>query len=199
MLHRAAQSSGDTFVLTHGAGGNADGRLLVDLADAFTASGTTVLRCDLPFRQARPTGPPSRSSGPIDRAGLAHAVDALKALGGARVFVGGQSYGGRQASMLVAEQPDLAAGLLLLSYPLHAPATPTKLRIEHLPKIHVPTVFVHGSSDPFGTTEEIESARRLISAPTTLIVAAGGHDLGYRKRNADLITQIVGACAAAWR
>src|SRR5262249_58594631 len=94
-LHPSPPSA--ALVLTPGPGGTADARLLVDLAVAFAESGMTVLRCDLPFRQARRTGPPSRSSAPMDRAGLAHAVAAVKALGVERVFLGGQSYGGGPA------------------------------------------------------------------------------------------------------
>jgi len=186
------------LVLTHGAGGNANGRLLVDLANSFATTGVTVLRCDLPFRQARSTGPPSRSSAPIDRAGLAHAVTAMNALGVERVFLGGQSYGGRQASMLAAEEPKLVAGLLLLSYPLHPPGRVKDLRTAHFPVLRARVVFVQGTSDPFGSVEEIEAARRLIPGGTTLILTEGGHDLGYRKPNRELVERIVGACASWW-
>ncbi len=158
----------------------------------------TVLRCDLPFRQERSTGPPSRSSASLDRAGLAHAVAAIKALGVERVFLGGQSYGGRQASMLAAEEPDLVAGLLLLSYPLHPPGRAKDLRTAHFPAIRVPAVFVQGTSDPFGSVEEIEAARQLIPGGTTLVLTGDGHDLGYRKPNRELVERIVEACAP-WR
>ncbi|OLB93525.1 MAG: alpha/beta hydrolase [Candidatus Rokubacteria bacterium 13_1_40CM_68_15] len=194
-LHRPSSPSSDGLVLTHGGGGNASAPLLVDLAVALAASGMTVLRCDLPFRQARRTGPPSRSSASVDRAGLAHAVSAVRALGVERVLLGGQSYGGRQASMLAAEEPTLVTALLLLSYPLHPPGRPAELRTAHFPKLRGRVVFIHGTSDPFGSTEEIEAARTLISGPTTLIVTDGGHDLGYRRSRHELIGRIVGACA----
>lgn len=168
-LHRAARG-GDGLVLTHGAGSDARAPLLDALARAFVADGVTVLRCDLPFRQARPSGPPPRPAAERDRQGLAAAVRALSGCGVRRCFIGGHSYGGRQASMLLAETPDLADGLLLLSYPLHAPATPQRLRTEHLPALRVPTLFVHGDRDPFGTPDEIEAARALIPAPSALLV-----------------------------
>jgi hypothetical protein len=95
-----------------------------------------------------------------------------------KVFLGGQSYGGRQATMLTAEDRDVADGLVLLSYPLHAPKTPDKKRIEHLPRLHVPALFVHGTRDPFGTPEEMEAARTMIPAETRLVLADGaGHAL----------------------
>src|SRR5207247_6394724 len=154
----------------------------------------TVLRCDLPFRQARRTGPPSRSDAPVDRAGLAHAVAALRALGVERVFLGGQSYGGRQASMLAAEEPTLVTGLLLLSYPLHPPGRPGDLRTAHLPKLRGRIVFIHGTTDPFGSPEEIEAARALITAPTTLILTDGGHDLRSEEHTSELQSRVDLVC-----
>ena len=167
-LHHAADG-GDAIVLTHGAGSDARTPLLSALARAFVADGVSVLRCDLPFRQARPSGPPSPAGAERDRRGLSAALAAMNDRGARRCFIGGHSYGGRQASMLLAESPALAAGLLLLSYPLHPPATPQRLRTEHLPRLRVPTLFVHGDRDPFGTLEEIDAARRLVPAATALL------------------------------
>jgi hypothetical protein len=181
-LHRPAKPSGHALVLTHGAGADRDWPLLVALAHSLADAGITVLRCDLPFRQQRRSGPP-RGDGAEDRAGLMRAVHVIRAAGMSRVFLGGQSYGGRQASMLLADEPGLADGLLLLSYPLHAPARPDQLRTKHLPNIHVPALFVSGSKDPFGSPEEMKSAIRLIPAHTSFqLVEGGGHDLGYGRR-----------------
>ena len=190
-LHRPAPSNGDGLVLTHGAGGNAQMLLLVALAEAFAGIGLTVLRCDLPFRQARSFGPPRPTGAGRDRAGLKNAVAVMRRLAPGRVFLGGQSYGGRQASMLLAEER-LADGLLLFSYPLHAPAKPDQPRIQHLPKLGVPTLFVHGTSDPFGSIEEIEAARKLIPARTELVVVEGaGHDLGFKGRKGGDLAPLV--------
>jgi len=150
------------------------------MAQAFAGSGFTVLRCDLPFRQLRHFGPPRPGDAARDRQGLRNAVPGMREIAKGRVFLGGQSYGGRQASMLLAEEK-LADGLLLLSYSLHPPGHPEKLRIEHLPKLQVPTLFVHGARDPFGSIEEIESARKLVPAKTFLLPVEGaGHDLGFK-------------------
>src|ERR1700722_18689167 len=92
-LHRPDSPTEDGLVLTHGAGGNCQAALLVAAADAFCAAGLSVLRCDLPFRQRRPKGPPSPSGAAADRAGLRAAVEALRQLVSKRVFLGGQSYG----------------------------------------------------------------------------------------------------------
>jgi uncharacterized protein len=194
-LHRA-ESGKDTLVLTHGAGGNATAKLLVALADAFAANSINVLRCDLPFRQKRPHGPPSPATAKEDQAGLRRAIELMKAEFRGRVFVGGQSYGGRMASMLVASELKIADALLLLSYPLHPPGRPQQLRTAHLPDIKIPTLFVSGTKDPFGTIEELEAARKLVPAKTAMLPIEGaGHSLLTKKNE----TQLVSGIAESWQ
>lgn len=179
MLHRGGLPAGDdALVLAHGAGSNRDAPLLVALATALAARGLTVLRCDLPFRQARAQGPPGAGSAAGDRAGLERAVSAMRALVSGRVFLGGHSYGGRQSSMLAAEKPQLASGLLLLSYPLHPPRRPEAARTAHFDRLRSPALFVHGSRDPFGSLVALRDALRLIPGPTELVAVEGaGHAL----------------------
>jgi predicted alpha/beta-hydrolase family hydrolase len=177
-LHHAAPGR-DALVLTHGAGGDHESPLLRAVADAFVARGLTVLRCDLPFRQARRKGPPSPAGAARDRAGLARAVDVIRARCPGRVLLGGASYGGRQATLLVAERPGVADGLLLLAYPLHAPGRPDAPRDAHFPAIRTPALFVHGDRDPFATRAELEAARSRLGAPSAILPIDGiGHDLG---------------------
>jgi predicted alpha/beta-hydrolase family hydrolase len=193
-LHVAPRPAGDSLVLTHGAGGNCETPLLVALAQRFSNAGVHVLRCDLPFRQARPRGSPSRTSAARDQAGLRRAVELLRQRFGGRVFLGGQSYGGRQASMLAASDQTVCEGLLLLSYPLHPPGRATLLRTAHLPDLHTPALFVSGTRDDFGTPAELEAALALIPARTRLVQITGGtHSLLNKKNANELPTQIVGA------
>jgi uncharacterized protein len=174
--------TGEALVLTHGAGSSREAPLLVAVATAFAARGVRVLRCDLPYRQARPSGPPRPGDAARDREGLRAAVAFLRAQGAGRVFLGGHSYGGRQASLLAAEEPAVAGALLLLSYPLHPPERPTELRTAHFPVIRIPALFVHGTRDPFGSLDELRAALALVPAPTTLhVVERAGHDLGGRR------------------
>jgi hypothetical protein len=178
VLHRPDGKAERGMVLTHGAGGNRDTPLLIAAATEFCTLGIEVLRCDLPFRQRRPSGPPSPSSSAADREGLRLAVAAMRDLGARRIALGGQSYGGRQATMLAAEQPELVEALLLFSYPLHPPGKPERLRTEHFPRLSTPCVFVQGAADPFGTPAELRKAIALIPAATELIPVDGaGHDL----------------------
>ncbi len=193
-LHEPAQARGDGLVLTHGAGANCQSKLLIALADAFTDAGYLVLRCDLPFRQSRPHGPPFPAMAARDREGLRRAVDILRSKTSGRIFLAGHSYGGRQGSMLAAEQSQLIAGLLLLSYPLHPPRKSSQLRTAHFPQIKTPSLFVHGGRDPFGSHVEMEAALSLIPAKTMLLEIEGaGHELPGKKTEENLPARIVEA------
>ena len=157
-LHRPAEPTGDCLILTHGAGSNANAPLLVALADSFCAAGVTVWRIDLAFRQARPHGPPPPGSAARDQQGLRAAVASMRSQNLGRVFLGGHSYGGRQASMLCAASPGLVDALLLLSYPLHPPQRPAELRTAHFPALRTPALFVSGVRDGFASLDELATA-----------------------------------------
>jgi predicted alpha/beta-hydrolase family hydrolase len=150
-----------------------------------------VLRCDLPFRQAKPQGPPMRTA-ERDQAGLKAAVQAMRRQTQAhRIFLAGHSYGGRMASMLAAREPDLVEALLLLSYPLHPPKAPQQMRTQHFPSLETPALFVSGTRDGFGTIAELGAALRLIPARTRLLpVESAGHEL-IGKRNRDELPKVV--------
>jgi predicted alpha/beta-hydrolase family hydrolase len=193
-LHRPAEISGDSLVLTHGAGANCNAPVIVAIADAFCAAGFTVLRCDLPFRQTRPSGPPPRGSAERDQQGLAAAVASVKAQTSGRVFLGGHSYGGRQSSMLAADQSGLVDALLLLSYPLHPPQRPLELRTAHFPRLQTPALFVSGARDGFGSTQELLAALKAIPARNELLaVPSAGHELLNKRNHDELPGKIVAA------
>jgi hypothetical protein len=196
-LHSPEQASEDGLVLTHGAGANCRSPLLTTLANAFCDRGLTVLRFDLPFRQLRPHGPPSRGSASLDQEGVRAAIDSLRKIVPGKVFAGGHSYGGRQTTMLAASNEGVASGLLLLSYPLHPPTRPTEMRTAHFPKLKTPSLFVHGSKDGFGSEEEMSSALKLIPAQTKLVVSTGsGHELLNKTNQQELPAKIVGEFCA---
>jgi uncharacterized protein len=191
-LHAPDAANGDGIVLTHGAGSNCQAKLLVDMANVFAASGFTVLRIDLPFRQTRRYGPPFPSAAGKDRDGIRRALALLRSKVNGRVFGAGHSYGGRQTTILMSEEPQLADGLLLLSYPLHPPQKPTELRTSHFPKLAKPAFFVHGTRDPFGSISEMNVALELISGPHMLMKMDGaGHDL-HSKDTSENYSRIVG-------
>jgi hypothetical protein len=191
-LHDPAQPNGDSLFLTHGAGANCQSKLLVTLSSAFAEAGFTVLRCDLPFRQERPFGPPFPGKAERDREGIRRAIGLLRRRTTGRVFAGGHSYGGRQATILAAEHPELVDGLILLSYPLHPPRKPEQLRTAHFPKLTGAALFVHGARDPFGSPDAMHSALKLIPGRHALLEIEGaGHELLPKKGESDLPVKIV--------
>ncbi len=191
-LHTPSQPNQHAIVLTHGAGANCQSKLLFEISNELATDGFAVLRFDLPFRLARPHGPPFPGAASRDRDGIQRAAALMRKQNSGRVFVGGHSYGGRQATMLLAEDPQIADGLLLLSYPLHPPRKPTELRTQHFPKLTKPAFFVHGTRDPFGSIAEMQSALQLIPGPHALFeVDHAGHDLLPKKSAGDFLNGAV--------
>lgn len=93
------------------------------------------------------------------------------------IALGGRSMGGRMCSIAVAEGLP-ASALVLISYPLHPPGKPEKLRTEHFPQLAVPCLFISGTRDPFGTPAELEEHTKAIKGPVTHVWLEGGrHDL----------------------
>jgi predicted alpha/beta-hydrolase family hydrolase len=164
------------MLLSHGAGGNSQAPLMVAVAKAFSDAGYCVLRWDLPFRQAGQRSSPG-GSGKRDRDGILQAVKLMREMvRDVPLYLAGQSYGGRQSSMVAAENPGVADGLLLLSYPLHPPGKPAQLRTGHFGSLRTPALFVHGTRDPFGTVDELKEAVKAIPAAARVQVVNGaGH------------------------
>ncbi len=177
-LHEPSDAPRAAIALTHGAGSDCDAPFLVAAAENLAEAGYAVLRYDLPFRQAK-TNALNAAQQARDREGVRRAAEALRELFPRKPLVlAGHSYGGRQSSMVAAEGRSTGDGLMLLSYPLHPPRMPDKLRTDHFKEIGVPTLFVHGTRDPFGTIKEMETAVALISAPTRLMpIEKGAHNL----------------------
>ena len=170
------------IILTHGAGSSADAPLLIAVAAAFEQAGFRAVRHTLNFRVNKPKSPPHPKDAPGDQAGLLDAVKEMRRDGIEKVYLGGHSYGGRQATIMASEHPGLIAALLLLSYPLHPPEKPLQLRTAHFPNLRTPSLFIHGAKDTFGTEAEMVSALQLIPGRVELLTIPGvGHDLGAAK------------------
>ena len=164
------------LLLTHGAGGHRDQPALVAIADALAP--LPVRRMNFPYRDLGPKRPPDRAPKLIaaieEQAASFCAEHHIRA---SRLALGGRSMGGRMCSMAVAEGLP-AAALVLIAYPLHPPGKPEKLRVEHLPALTVPCLFVSGTRDPFATPDELEAATAVIGGPVTHHWVDGkGHDL----------------------
>ncbi len=180
IAHEPDGTPSGVVVLTHGAGGSRESALLQQLCDEWARRGWLAVRYNLPYRRRRPKGPPSGSAA-TDRAGIVEAIAVCRDLADGPLIAGGHSYGGRLTSMVVAEKPHPVDVLTLFSYPVHPPGKPERARTEHLPDITVPTVFTHGTSDPFGTLDEVRAAAALIPAPSEIVEITGArHDLGSK-------------------
>ncbi|QZT60587.1 alpha/beta family hydrolase [Mycolicibacterium austroafricanum] len=180
IAHRPDGTPAGVVALTHGAGGSRESPMLQALCEEWARRGWLAVRYNLPYRRRRPKGPPSGSAA-ADMAGIVEAVTTVRALADGPVIAGGHSYGGRLTSMAVADGLHVDV-LTLFSYPLHPPGKPERARTEHLPRITVPTVFTHGTADPFGTLDELRSAADLVAGPTEIVEVTGArHDLNSKK------------------
>ncbi|OMC53777.1 alpha/beta hydrolase [Mycobacterium sp. IS-836] len=181
VAHQPAGPAAGVVVLTHGAGGSRESTLLQQVCDEWARRGWLAVRYNLPYRRRRPTGPPSGSAA-ADRAGIVEAITVCRGLADGPLIAGGHSYGGRQTSMVVAANEAPVDVLTLFSYPVHPPGKPERPRTEHLPDITVPTVFTHGTSDPFGSPDEVRDAAALVAASVEVVEIAGArHDLRSTK------------------
>ncbi|MDM7856423.1 alpha/beta hydrolase family protein [Cellulomonas alba] len=159
-------------LLTPGASAGRDDRTLVAVEAALAP--LPVRRVEFPNR-TRGSRAPDRPAAAIahvaaESAAFAHELGARPEA----IVLGGRSFGGRMCSMAVAQGLP-AAGLVLLSYPLHPPGRPDRLRIEHLPLLDVPVLLVSGERDPFGTPEELAERFGVVPAPVSLVVLPGDH------------------------
>jgi predicted alpha/beta-hydrolase family hydrolase len=184
------------LLLFPGAGADRDQSALVAIDTAVGALGVRVERCDFPYRQAGRRAP---DRPPVLVATVVEQTTALaRTLGvpAGRIGLGGRSMGGRICSMAVAEGLATEA-LVLVSYPLHPPGRPDRLRTEHFGDITVPCLFVSGTRDAFGTPDELEQATSAIAGPVTYHWIDRG-DHGLRNRDVE-VAEVVAAWVATVR
>jgi predicted alpha/beta-hydrolase family hydrolase len=168
------RSTAPRLLLFPGAGSSSEHTSLVAIERAVAPM--RCVRADFPYRKAGRRAP--------DRAPvlLQAVVDEAEAMGPGPLYLGGRSMGGRMCSMAVAAGSIgggiVPAGLILISYPLHPPGKPDRLRVEHLADLDVPCLFVHGTKDPFATPDELQRWTATIPGPVTHVFVDGkGHDL----------------------
>ena len=178
------------ILLAPGAGGGAESPAIVELATSLEVSGLAVGRMDFPYRLAgrRRPDPPAVLEASVRERASAFAREL--GVGTSALVLGGRSMGGRICSQAVADGLP-AAGLALVSYPLHPPGRPERLRVSHFPMLRVPCLFVSGTKDAFAAPPELEAATRAIPGPVTHVWLEGA-DHGLRthaRRAADAILQ----------
>ncbi len=171
------------LVLTPGASAGREHSGLVAIDQAVTPLGIAVERVEFPGQAAGKarTDPPAVCIEVVREA--ASALAARLAVPVSRIAVGGRSFGGRMCSMAVAEGLD-AAALVLVSYPLHPPGKPDRLRTEHFAGVHVPCLFVSGRRDAFASPDELERETAAIPGGVTVSFVDGDHSLRKSEREA---------------
>jgi uncharacterized protein len=178
-------------LLAPGASAGKDQAALVAIDRAVTAEGGQVRRMDFPYRVAgrrAPDRPPVLVGAVVKEAASFVAEAGLRP---DRLFAGGRSMGGRICSLAVAGGLP-AAGLVLVSYPVHPPGKPERARTEHFGLLELPCLFVSGTRDGFATPAELEAAVALIPGRVSLHRVDGG-DHGLRGHDAE-----VASVVAAW-
>lgn len=165
-------------VVAHGAGTGMDHPFLTGFTDAVNDAGAATLRFNFPYREAGKKFP---DKAPVAVETWKAALDAaLTRSNGAPVWAAGKSFGGRMASMAVADGMP-ATGLIYLGYPLHPPGKPEKLRDEHLYGLTLPMLFLQGTRDTFALPGELEPvAERIGSNAQVLRIDGGNHSFEIR-------------------
>lgn len=183
------------LVLTPGASAGRAQSGLVAMDEAVTRAGVAVERVEFPGQAAgkRRTDPPAVCIRTVRAA--TEALAERLSVPTRRIAVGGRSFGGRMCSLAAAEGLAVAA-LVLVSYPLHPPGRPERLRTEHFPDLRVPCLFVSGRRDAFATPEELERETAAIPAPVTRVFVDGDHSL---RRSEAEVADIVAAWVAGER
>lgn len=177
------------LVIAHGAGAGMDHPFLTGFTRAANERGVATMRFNFPYMEAGRRSP-DRPAVAVEawRAAFSAAVERA---GGAAVAAGGKSFGGRMASVAVAEGMT-AAGLVFLGYPLHAPGTPERIRDEHLYGIRVPMLFIEGTRDPFARQDLLAGVLGTLGKLATLHAVEGG-DHSFNVRGVKAEPREVGA------
>jgi len=167
-----------TIVVAHGAGAGMDHPFMVGFTREINELGVATLRFNFPYMEAKRRSP---DPAPVAIAAWRAVFEAAVARAKREpVWASGKSFGGRMASMAAAEGMD-AAGLVFLGYPLHAPATPDKIRAEHLADIKVPMLFIEGTQDPFARQDRLAPVLKSLGKRATLHTIQGGdHSFNVR-------------------
>lgn len=190
-----AEARGPAVLLTHGAGGDMEGRGLS--AGGLAGEGHLAVRFNLPHRESGRASPL-----PAERAAASYRAvfeEVRRRLAPRRAWAaGGKSYGGRVASLAVAEGMQ-AAALIFYGYPLHPPGRPDRLRVDHWPSVRVPCLFLQGTRDPFCSLELLEAHLGALGGPATVHrVESGDHSLRVPGQGEAVVMSELAATVSAW-
>lgn len=182
------QNASVAVVIAHGAGAGMDHAFLAGFARELAAHHVASVRFNFPYMQLGRRSPDGEAT---LRATWLAVFDEASGRFDGPVVASGKSLGGRIASMSVADGMP-AAGLVFLGYPLHPPGKPERIRDEHLYRIRVPMLFLHGTSDPFAKPALLEGVLRKLGDLAELRAIEGG-DHSFNVRGAKKEPREVGA------
>jgi predicted alpha/beta-hydrolase family hydrolase len=177
----AAAAAAPALLFAHGAGAGHDHPWIKRVASGLAGRGVRVVTFDFPYKAEKRSVP---DRGPVLEAAFQSVWNEVAAEGGARLFAGGKSMGGRIASQAAAAHSlsPSPAGLVFFGYPLHPPGKPAQRRDRHLPDVGAPMLFLSGTRDPFGSPEELRELADGLSGATLHLVDGGDHSLAAPKK-----------------
>ncbi|MFN2576971.1 MAG: alpha/beta family hydrolase [Pyrinomonadaceae bacterium] len=171
-----------TIVLGHGAGADQMSAFMRMAAAGLAARGLDAMTFNFLYKEQGRSVPDPKARLESCYRAVIEAAFKNKKLKGNKLVIGGKSMGGRIASQVAAAEGDRVAGLVFLGYPLHPPGRPDKLRDEHLTEIKAPMLFVQGSRDAFGASDEIKGTIKKHRLPATLYpIEKGDHSFKVPK------------------
>jgi predicted alpha/beta-hydrolase family hydrolase len=189
-----------TLVLAHGAGAGSQHQWMQRVKAGLGERGVQVILFDFPYMKAGKSVP---DRAPVLEAAWREVWAEVARDADGPVFAGGKSMGGRMASMVAAKDgaegfSPAPAGLIFFGYPLHPPGQPNKRRDEHLPRINVPMLFLHGTRDSFGTPDEMTALAASLPLATLHLCDGGDHSLVAGRKDGGKLLETAMDVAAEW-
>ncbi|WP_077487765.1 alpha/beta family hydrolase [Sinomonas mesophila] len=182
-----------TVVVAHGAGAGMDHPFMAGYCEALAGLGIAALRFNFAYMEAGKKVPDRAPKAiPVWAAALA---EARRRSEGEPMWAAGKSFGGRMASMAVAEGAMDAAGLVFLGYPLHPAGKPENLRDEHLYGLRVPMLFLQGTRDTLATRDLLEGV--VTKLPTATLTWFDDADHSFAVKGAKRAPHEIGGSLAA--
>jgi predicted alpha/beta-hydrolase family hydrolase len=178
VYYATAKRIGVTVILGHGAGANQHSSFMKLFAGGLAARGCDAMTFNFLYMERGRGAPDQKAKLESCYRSVIKAAAEYPKLKRNRMVIGGKSMGGRIASLVAAQvaatEMDNISALVFLGYPLHPPGKPEKLRVEHLPGIRAPMLFLQGTKDAFGTPDEIQRFIRELKLPARIYVIEGG-------------------------
>jgi len=171
------------LILAHGAGGGQTSAFMVRAGRELASRGITVATFDFPYMAAGRSAPDKPAVLEEHWRAIIADVRGREEFQQLPLVIGGKSMGGRIASQVAAAGLEGVAGLVYFGYPLHPPGRPEQRRDAHLPAIRIPMLFIQGTRDQFGTSEDIRALLPRLDRRAELVeIADGDHSFKTRTK-----------------